>query len=108
MAVYLNDSNAHSHSTLVNPEAPIELVCATNDSLNTYLLVNGVPRYKIFTPGPGEWSPGTVTDLETKEVIVKIPKRLLGPDTVIFPGKYEGKEMKKRKWLARSVVKSGQ
>jgi len=106
--MYSDETRATSQSTLVNPEAPIELTCSERDSLNTFLLVGGVRRYKIFTPGPGVWDPATITDCRTKQVLANMPKKLITAETVIFPEKNGAKPIKRKNWLKQSTVKTGQ
>ncbi|KAF4615430.1 hypothetical protein D9613_003540 [Agrocybe pediades] len=75
-----------SDVTLLNPDPPTELVFTKNSTLNTTLLLNGRPRYKIETVDAA-LSKTDIKDLrggnaENGKVVVKLRKRLLLGDTI--------------------------
>jgi hypothetical protein len=97
-----------SQLTLINPEPPLELVLEKSSTpLNTRLLVNGKPRYKVSTVDR-DANVTDVTDLRTNEVIATIRRRSFLSDKVKFPRRFGGKSLKKDDWMTEVKLNNGQ
>ncbi|KAF9557589.1 hypothetical protein CPC08DRAFT_710304 [Agrocybe pediades] len=106
-----------SEVTLLNPDPPTELVFTKNSTLNTTLLLNGRPRYKIETVDAA-LSKTDIKDLrgrnaENGKVVVKLRKKLLLGDTITFINDEAiipsagRKAMKQREWLVEGRLEDG-
>ncbi|KAJ7086205.1 hypothetical protein C8R44DRAFT_821152 [Mycena epipterygia] len=86
-----------SQLTLVDPSPPISLIFDTNSMTNATLSLNSIPAYTISTD-----SRGTSTELRaagTGEVLVRIVRKGMFPDTIAFPNIHGGKDVRLNKWL---------
>jgi hypothetical protein len=102
------DSRLDSQLTLINPEPPLELVLEKPSTLlNTRLLVNGKPRYKVSTVDR-DANVTEVIDLRTDEVIATIHRRSFLSDKVKFPHRFGGKSMKREDWMTEIKLDTGQ
>ncbi|KAJ2933698.1 hypothetical protein H1R20_g3368, partial [Candolleomyces eurysporus] len=96
-----------SQLTLINPEPPLELVLEKSSTpLNTRLLVNGKPRYKVSTVDR-DANITDVTDLRTNEVVATIHRRSFFSDKVKFPRRFGGKSVKKEDWMTEIKLNTG-
>ncbi|RXW16629.1 hypothetical protein EST38_g9222, partial [Candolleomyces aberdarensis] len=84
------DLPADSQVTLINPETTLELVLEKPAyPLNTRLLVNGKPWFKISTVDR-DANITNITDLRTNEVVATIRRRMFLSDKVKFPRRFGG------------------
>ncbi|KAJ7488897.1 hypothetical protein FB451DRAFT_1080370 [Mycena latifolia] len=93
-----------SQVTLVAP-APVSLVFDANDVMNATLSLNSTPAYTISTD-----SRGTTTEIraaETNEVLARVVRKGLLPDTITFPDVNGGKELRLSKWLKSAKLPDG-
>ncbi|KAF5327588.1 hypothetical protein D9619_004655 [Psilocybe cf. subviscida] len=81
---------------------PYVKLCFTKKTLvNTAITLKGVPYFKVSTVD----APGAVTnikDARTGVLISTINRRILRPDTVTFPRRYNGQPQKIKEWLSKS------
>jgi hypothetical protein len=94
-----------SQLTLVDPSPPIFLKFDTNSMTNATLSLNSVPMYIISTD-----SPGAITEIRaagTNEVLARILRKGLLPDTIKFPDLNAGKDMRLSKWLKSIKLPDG-
>ena len=105
--MYSSSDDLNSQATLVNPEPPLEFIFSSSKPLNSNLLLDGSPRYKIETLDLNQWE-SDVTDTRTNELVVSVRKLLFLPDYVRFPAKNGGKPLRRSKWLVQSKAKNGQ
>lgn len=93
--------------TLVNPpKSHKELVITKPSTLNNVLLLNGSPRYIISTVDPSA-AKTKISDARTKEVLVKIRRRILRSDDITFTH-HGGNAIKiGKEWLKESKMPDG-
>ncbi|RXW12974.1 hypothetical protein EST38_g12883 [Candolleomyces aberdarensis] len=102
------DLPADSQVTLINPETTLELVLEKPAyPLNTRLLVNGKPWFKISTVDR-DANITNITDLRTNEVVATIRRRMFLSDKVKFPRRFGGKSVKKDDWMSKVKLSTGQ
>ncbi|KAJ2933729.1 hypothetical protein H1R20_g3378, partial [Candolleomyces eurysporus] len=102
------DLRTDSQVKLTNPEPPLELVLEKPASpLNTRLLVNGKPWFKISTVDR-DANITNITDLRTNEVVATISRRMFLSDKVKFPRRFGGKSVKKNDWMSEVKLSTGQ
>ncbi|KAJ6626147.1 hypothetical protein B0H10DRAFT_1999209 [Mycena sp. CBHHK59/15] len=91
-----------SQLTLVNPAPPTFLTFGTNSMINTTLFLDTRPAYTISTALQG--STTEIADAGSKEVLARIVRKEVLPDTVAFAG---GKEIRVSKWLRKAKLPDG-
>ncbi|KAJ7727558.1 hypothetical protein DFH07DRAFT_851754 [Mycena maculata] len=94
-----------SQLTLVNLPPPIALTFATDSMINATLYRNARPAYKLSTK-----LQGTTTELRdcgTSELLARIIRREILPDTVTFPNLDDGKDIRVSKWLRPCKLPNG-
>lgn len=98
-----------SQTTLVNPSDEfMELVLEKSHTvLNTRLLVNGKPRYRISTLDK-DGAHTKVTDLMTNEQIASLKRRTFFADKVKLARRFGGQSVKKEDWMAKGKLDNGQ
>ena len=102
------DPRLDSQFALVNPEPPLELVLEKlSNPLNTRLLVDGRPRYKVSTVDR-EKNVTNIVDLRTNEIVATIRRQSFLADRVGFPRRFGGKSVKKDDWMTKVKLKNGQ
>ncbi|RXW16628.1 hypothetical protein EST38_g9223 [Candolleomyces aberdarensis] len=102
------DFRTDSQVTLTNPGPTLELVLENPAyPLNTRLLVNGKPWFKISTVDR-DANITNITDLRTNEVVATIRRRMFLSDKVKFPRRFGGKSVKKDDWMAEVKLSTGQ
>ncbi|KDR82171.1 hypothetical protein GALMADRAFT_222045 [Galerina marginata CBS 339.88] len=95
-----------SQVTLVNPDPPTALVFTKSSTLNTTLLNNNKPYFKVSTLDAAG-ARTTRTNVETNELLVTIKKRTLHSDTIKFANKHEWKSLKQKDWLVDGKLADG-
>ncbi|KAJ7171420.1 hypothetical protein C8R46DRAFT_1216985 [Mycena filopes] len=98
-----------SQLTLVTPAPATHLLFSRDSMKNATLLLNGTPAYTIATDADGSCtelrtantSLVVTAGANTAEVLARIRRRALRPDTIAFP-RTEDKEMAISKWLKKS------
>jgi len=98
--------SSSSEATLVNPEPPTALVFTKSSTLNTTLLMNNRPYFKVSTLDAAG-ARTTITNVETNELLVTMKKRILQSDIVKFANKYGGKSLKQKDWLVETKMADG-
>ena len=96
----MDSKSAKAFSAQSTP--PIEYVFSSLSPLNSDLLLNGLPRYRIQAQGHMQWDID-ITDLQRNQVIASIRKKALSQGTVLFPGKNAGMPYKRSNWLIQST-----
>ncbi|KDR81302.1 hypothetical protein GALMADRAFT_265045 [Galerina marginata CBS 339.88] len=95
-----------SENTLLPPEPTISLVFSTPSVTNSTVLVDARPIVKISTTdAAGDHT--TVSDAQTKELLVDIQHHTLRSDTVTFTHHFNGKPLKLKEWLKEKTLEDG-
>ncbi|KAJ3519057.1 hypothetical protein NMY22_g13368 [Coprinellus aureogranulatus] len=106
-AAFKMEHQNDSQTTLVNPsEAYLELVVEKSSILNTRLLVDGRPRYKISTTDR-DAAHTKVFDLRTNQEISSYKHRAVFPDQVKFTRRFGGRSFKKDEWMVKTKLDTG-
>ncbi|KAJ7081017.1 hypothetical protein C8R44DRAFT_68756 [Mycena epipterygia] len=100
-----HDSDMDSQLTLVNVAQPVFLTFTSDNMINTTLLLNSRPAYTISTALQG--STTEIRAAGTSELLARISRKEILPDTITFPNLNEGKEMRLSKWLRRVKLEDG-
>jgi hypothetical protein len=83
----------------------VKLSFSNRTTVNTSITVNGTPYYKISTVDTA----GAVTNIKnprTCALISTINRRTLHPDSVTFAQRYDGRALKVKEWLVKSIEES--
>lgn len=97
-----------SQITLTNPEPALELVLEKSATpMNTRLLVDGNPRWKISTVDR-DAAITDVTDLRTNTIVSSFRRRTFFSDKVKFANRFGGKSVKKEEWMTEVKLATGQ
>ncbi|KAJ7036342.1 hypothetical protein C8F04DRAFT_953916 [Mycena alexandri] len=94
-----------SQLTLVNPTPPVCLDFSTDSMINTTLYRDSRPAYTISTE-----LQGSTTELRTAgtlQLLARICRKEVLPDTVSFPNINDGKDLRLSKWLRRCTLPDG-
>lgn len=109
IATSFMELQTESQATLVSPpDEYLELVLEKSSTvLNTRLLVDGKPRYRLSTMDR-DAAHTKLTDLRTNEMIASFKRRTFFADKVQFARRFEGKSIKKDEWMVKIKLDSGQ
>lgn len=94
-----------SQLTLVNPAPPVSFTFATNSMINTTLYRDSRPAYTLSTELQGSTTELRASD--TSELLARISRKEILPDTITFPSINDGKEMRLSKWMRRCKLPDG-
>ncbi|KAJ7488898.1 hypothetical protein FB451DRAFT_1223211 [Mycena latifolia] len=93
-----------SQATLIDP-SPVSLIFNCNSMTNATLRLNSTPAYTISTDSRGATT--EIRAVGTDEVIARILRRGMRPDTITFPNVNGGKELRLNKWLQSAKAPDG-
>ncbi|KAJ7142007.1 hypothetical protein C8R43DRAFT_1238153 [Mycena crocata] len=94
-----------SQLTLVTLPLTVSLAFSRNSMKNATLFLEAVPVYTISTDPQS-----TVTEIsgaESGEVLVRISRKTLLPDTIAFPTSRDNKEVRLTKWIQKQRLPDG-
>ncbi|KAJ7195925.1 hypothetical protein GGX14DRAFT_700642 [Mycena pura] len=94
-----------SQLTLVNPTPPVTLTFSTDSMNNATLFAGARPAYAISTQLQG--STTEIRKAGTAELVARIARREILPNTIVFPDVNGGREIKLSKWLRRCKQPDG-
>ncbi|KAF7341684.1 Peptide methionine sulfoxide reductase [Mycena sanguinolenta] len=90
-----------SQLTLVNLPPPLCLTFSTNSMINVILYRDSQPAYIISTDLRIGGSTTEIRAADGTEVLARVTRKELLPDTIAFPHINGGEEMRLSKWLRR-------
>ncbi|KAJ7724374.1 hypothetical protein B0H16DRAFT_324339 [Mycena metata] len=94
-----------SELTLVDPTPPVFLDFSPDSMINTTICRNSRAAYTISTE-----LQGSTTELRragASELLARICRKEVLPDTVSFPNINNGKDLRRSKWLRRCTLPDG-
>ncbi|KAJ7637495.1 hypothetical protein B0H17DRAFT_837030, partial [Mycena rosella] len=94
-----------SQFTLVTATPPIYLKFGSDSMINTTISMNSRPAYTLSMALQG--STTDLSALRTSELLARISRKEILPNTIAFPSVNNGKEIRLSKWMSRQKLSDG-